>query len=188
MAKFIDNGIEKFASYLRDRNNLDHITYLKVRLGMQTFMITLFKFLVTYTISYLLGLVLYTLTVHITFLIIRTYAHGAHATKSIYCHLLNILLFVLLPWVVVEKNLNLLMIIFGLVGVALLIIYSPGITNKQPIPKRFHKRRNTITSILSVIIYVVSFLFIEPYQDLIQYGLLVIGMCQLPLFLPKELN
>lgn len=33
--KIIDKKIEQFAQYLQRKNNLDHIQFLKVRLGMQ---------------------------------------------------------------------------------------------------------------------------------------------------------
>ena len=33
--KIIDKNIEQFAQYLQRKNNLDHIQFLKVRLGMQ---------------------------------------------------------------------------------------------------------------------------------------------------------
>ena len=33
--KIIDEKIEQFANYLRRKNNLDYIQFLKVRLGMQ---------------------------------------------------------------------------------------------------------------------------------------------------------
>ena len=37
MLKSIDSKIDRFAKYLQQRNNLDHIDYLKLRLGMQVF-------------------------------------------------------------------------------------------------------------------------------------------------------
>lgn len=37
MLKVIDNKIENLARSLQKRNNLDHIEYLKMRLGMQVF-------------------------------------------------------------------------------------------------------------------------------------------------------
>lgn len=188
MAKFIDNGIEKFASYLRDRNNLDHLTYLKVRLGMQTVMINLTKMIVTYGVSLLLGLFLYTLTVHLTFFIIRLNAHGAHAKKPLYCHILNLLLFVFLPWMVVKYNLYNIMMIFGLIGIALLIKYSPGVTNKQPIPKKYHLKKKLISVILSILIFALALFMITPFNTLLLLGISLIGFMQLPIFCQRRSN
>ncbi|MCY1590943.1 accessory gene regulator AgrB [Staphylococcus pettenkoferi] len=186
MAKFIDNGIEKFASYLRDRNNLDHITYLKVRLGMQTVMINLTKMIVTYGVSLLLGIFLYTLTVHLTFLILRFNAHGAHAKKPIYCHIFNLILFIFLPWLVTLLKSDYIMLALALLGVALLIKYSPGITEKQPIPKKFHKKKKILAVITAIILIVISFFLNKPFSGLIYYGIFIIGILQLPIFFKKE--
>lgn len=186
MAKFIDNGIEKFAGYLRDRNNLDHITYLKVRLGMQTVMINLTKMIVTYGVSLLLGLFLYTLTVHLTFFIIRLNAHGAHAKNPLNCHILNLILFVFLPWLTLKMNLYYLMLVFAIIGIVLLFKYAPGITLKQPIPNELHRKKKIKTTLYSFLIFIISFLFPTNYQLSIFLGLSIIGGCQLPFLLPKE--
>lgn len=186
MAKFIDNGIEKFASYLRDRNNLDHITYLKVRLGMQTFVINLTKIIVTYGVSLLLGLFFYTLTVHIPFLLMRLFAHGAHAKNSFICHVLNIFLFIFLPWLVLMDNLHFLMLFFGIIGFALLIKFAPGITKKQPIPKRFHKSKKIKSLCVASIIFIIALIIKSPFNNLMLYSIFIVGLLQLPIFLHKE--
>lgn len=46
--KAIDDKIEHFASYLQEKNNLDHIQFLKVRLGMQVVVSNIAKTIVTY--------------------------------------------------------------------------------------------------------------------------------------------
>ncbi|PWZ79471.1 accessory regulator AgrB, partial [Staphylococcus pseudintermedius] len=71
----IDNGIEKMALKLQQRQNLSHIEFLKVRLGMQVVVINSFKAVVTYGLALLLNIFLYTLIVHLTFLALRTYSH-----------------------------------------------------------------------------------------------------------------
>ncbi|MBR9342726.1 histidine kinase, partial [Staphylococcus aureus] len=47
---YFDNKIDQFATYLQKRNNLDHIQFLQVRLGMQIIVGNFFKILVTYSI------------------------------------------------------------------------------------------------------------------------------------------
>lgn len=86
----IDNGIEKMALKLQQRQNLSHIEFLKVRLGMQVVVINSFKAVVTYGLALLLNIFLYTLIVHLTFLALRGYSHGAHAKTSMLCHVQNI--------------------------------------------------------------------------------------------------
>ncbi len=67
----IDDVIERFARKLQAHQNLSHIEFLKVRLGMQIVAINLFKGIVTYGFALLLNIFLYTLFVHIIFLIWR---------------------------------------------------------------------------------------------------------------------
>ena len=43
MSKLIDNKIEQFSRYLQQRNNLEHIEFLKIRLGMQAVAINFLK-------------------------------------------------------------------------------------------------------------------------------------------------
>ena len=97
MSKLIDTKIDNFAKSLQLRNNLDHIEYLKMRLGMQVVVNNFFKTTVIYGVSILCHLFLYTLTVHLSFLLIRVSAHGAHATSSLFCYIQSLVIFVLFP-------------------------------------------------------------------------------------------
>ena len=84
MSKLIDNKIEQFSRYLQQRNNLDHIEFLKVRLGMQVVAINFFKALVTYGVSILCHLFLYTLTVHLTYFLLG-FLHMVHMRNHHFC-------------------------------------------------------------------------------------------------------
>lgn len=53
MVKFIDAKIDNFAKQLQQRNNLDRIEYLKMRLGMQVVVNNFFKTIVIYGVSLL---------------------------------------------------------------------------------------------------------------------------------------
>lgn len=187
MLKSIETRIDNFAKYLQQRNNLDHIAYLKMRLGMQVFVSNIFKTIVAYGVSILLNLFFYTLSVHITYALIRFFAHGAHAKSSLLCHTQNLLLFVFLPWIVVYTQINVgIMYCLAIIGFIILCIYAPAATKKQPIPAKLKgkKKRNTI--IITVIILVFSLIFKEPYQQLILLGVITIAVAQLPIFFPKE--
>ncbi len=53
---YFDNKIDQFATYLQKRNNLDHIQFLQVRLGMQVLAKNIGKLIVMYTIAYILNI------------------------------------------------------------------------------------------------------------------------------------
>ena len=79
---YFDNKIDQFATYLQKRNNLDHIQFLQVRLGMQVLAKNIGKLIVMYTLAYILNIFIFTLITNISFYLIRRYAHGAHAPSS----------------------------------------------------------------------------------------------------------
>ncbi|PTH61880.1 accessory regulator AgrB, partial [Staphylococcus agnetis] len=83
--RIVDTAIDNLALKLQKKQNLDHIEYLKVRLGIQVFIINLFKGIVTYGLAILLNIFLYTLTVHLAYFILRRFSHGAHAKTSLLC-------------------------------------------------------------------------------------------------------
>lgn len=187
MSKLIDNKIEQFSRYLQQRNNLEHIEFLKIRLGLQAVAINFFKALVTYGVSILCHLFLYTLTVHLSYFFIRLYAHGAHAKSSFLCHVQNLLLFVLLPWLIGYMQVSpLIMYILAIMGFIILVIYAPAETKKQPIPERLRKGKKIKTIVVTLLLLVISVFFSEPYQQLILLGIVLISVVQLPIFFPKE--
>ncbi|MCH1594799.1 accessory gene regulator B family protein, partial [Staphylococcus epidermidis] len=77
--KIIDKKIEQFAQYLQRKNNLDHIEFLKVRLGMQVVAGNIEKTVVLYGLSYFFDLLIFTFLTHISYFLLRIFAHGAHA-------------------------------------------------------------------------------------------------------------
>lgn len=187
MLKSIDSKIDNFAKYLQQRNNLEHIDYLKMRLGMQVFIGNLTKTIVTYGVSILCHLFLYTLTVHLSYFLIRHFAHGAHAKSSILCHVQNLLLFVLLPWLIGYMEVpSLVMYPLAIIGFMVLLKYAPVATKKQPIPQRLIKGKKIKTIIVTLLLVVTSMFFSEPYQQLILLGIILIAIAQLPIFFPKE--
>jgi accessory gene regulator B len=187
MLKSIETRIDTFAKYLQEQNNLDHIAYLKIRLGMQVFVSNIFKTIVAYSVSILCNLFFYTLTAHITYFLIRHFAHGAHAKTPLLCHIQNLLLFVFLPWLLVYTQINnIFMYILGILGFIILCVYAPAATKKQPIPARLKPRKKRNTIIVTIVLILLSLFIYEPYQQLILLGIIIIAVLQLPLFFPKE--
>ncbi|WP_436855739.1 accessory gene regulator AgrB [Staphylococcus caeli] len=187
MVKFIDDKIDNFARRLQQRNGLDRIEYLKMRLGMQVIVSNILKTIVIYGVSILCHLFLYTLTVHLSFFLIRHFAHGAHAKSSFVCYLESLFYFVLLPWFVGYIQVSsVLMYCLAFFGLIVLIIYAPAVTKKQPIPDRLKKGKKIKTIIVTVILLIVSCFLPKPYQQLMLLGITIISILQFPIFFPKE--
>lgn len=185
--KIIDTKIDQFANYLQQRNNLDRIQFLKVRLGMQVVVSNIAKFIVTYGLALIFHVFWYTLVTHIAYMILRFYAHGAHAKSSILCHIQNILIFLIMPWLIVKLSIgHFTVLLFALIGYFIVITYAPAATKKQPIPKRLVKRKRILSIVLYIILVIISFIVKEPYSQLILFGLIVESTTLLPIFFPKE--
>lgn len=88
--KIIDRKIDEFANYLQRRNNLNRIQFLKVRLGMQVVASNIEKTIVVYGLTLVFHTLIYTLISHLSYFIIRSNAHGAHAKSSLMCHIQNL--------------------------------------------------------------------------------------------------
>ena len=82
--------------------------------------------------------------------LIRSNAHGAHAKSSLLCHIQNIILFILFPYLIIKFDVKYLILLFlALIGFIIVIKNAPAATKKQPIPKRLLKRKK----ILSIVLY-----------------------------------
>ncbi|MBH9580566.1 accessory gene regulator AgrB [Staphylococcus felis] len=185
--RIIDQAIEQLALKLKEKQHLDHIEFLKVRLGMQVVAINFFKGIVTYGLALLLNIFLYTLTVHISYFVLRYFSHGAHAKSSLLCHIQNIVFFVIIPFLINYYDITFSYMLFlTIIGLIVVIRYAPAATRKQPI-KSSRKKGLKLKSIVVIITLIVISIFIpQPYQQLICYGLVLQAGTLLPIFFPKE--
>ncbi|WP_353420572.1 accessory gene regulator AgrB [Staphylococcus coagulans] len=183
----IDDVIERFARKLQAHQNLSHIEFLKVRLGMQIVAINLFKGIVTYGLALLLNIFLYTLFVHIIFLILRIFSHGAHAESSLLCHVQNILSFVLIPWVIVQYDIPFIYLLcLSVIGWFIVVIFAPAATQKKPIKQSKIKGLKIKSIITATILLVLSLIFPSPFDKLISYAVTLQSITLLPIFNNKE--
>ncbi|HCG75758.1 MULTISPECIES: accessory gene regulator AgrB [Staphylococcus] len=181
--KIIDRKIEQFANYLQRKNNLDHIQFLKVRLGMQVVAINIEKTIVVYGLALIFRIFVYTLLTHITYFLIRRNAHGAHANSSLMCHIVNIIIFILIPWLLTLFHINVYaLIVTGVLSLIIIIKYAPSETKKQPIPKHLIKRKQ-LGSVVTCILILIACIFIkEPFVYFVIWGMFVESLTLLPIF------
>lgn len=177
---YFDNKIDQFATYLQKRNNLDHIQFLQVRLGMQVLAVNIGKLIVMYALAYILNIFLFTLITNLTFYLIRRHAHGAHAPSSFWCYVESIILFILLPLVIVNYHINSL--IMTVIAIGLIIKYAPAATKKKPIPVRLIKRKKYYAIIVSLVFFIITLIIKEPFAQLIQLGIIIEAFTLLPIF------
>nr|WP_211181833.1 accessory gene regulator AgrB [Staphylococcus capitis] len=185
--KIIDRKIDEFANYLQHRNNLDRIQFLKVRLGMQVVVSNIEKTIVVYGLTLIFHTFIYTLITHLSYFIIRSNAHGAHAKSSLMCHIQNIILFIIFPILIIKSNISyLFLLLLALLGFLFIWKYAPAATKKQPIPKRLINRKRILSIVLYSIFTVISLVTLEPINKLILFGITLESVTLLPIFFPKE--
>lgn len=154
---FTETIASRGAEWLRARNNGDRIAYLKMKLGIEMLLINLTKTSIIYGISLVCHLFLQTLILHGAYYAVRRYAFGLHASTSLNCTLVSILMFVGTPLLGSYINLSKLAVIgLGLLFAALLYRYAPADTDKFPLigADRRRKLRNSsvVTSLILTLI------------------------------------
>ncbi|MBA8772890.1 accessory gene regulator AgrB [Staphylococcus coagulans] len=185
--QIIDNSINKFARKLQEKQNLDHLDFLRVRLGIQLVVMNLSKAIVTYGLALLVNTFLYTLIAHLSFVLLKQVSYGAHAKNSLLCHVQNILFFIAVPWLIVKYEIPYaFMLLLSLLGWLIVVKYAPAATRKLPI-KSSRKKELKIKSVVVMTLLIGISLFIpSPFQQLITYAITVQSLSLLPIFFPKE--
>ena len=185
--KIIDKKIEQFAQYLQRKNNLDHIQFLKIRLGMQVLAINIEKSIVVYGLAIIFHTFFYTLLTHLSYFLIRRHAHGTHANSSLLCHIQNIIFFIIFPYLIIKLDINYFVLLsMALVGLIITILYAPSATKKQPIPSHLKMKKKLLSIIITMVLLIISFLAPEPFKQLILLGITLESITLLPIFFPRE--
>ena len=185
--KIIDKKIEQFAKYLQRKNNLDHIQFLKVRLGMQVVAGNIEKTVVLYGLSYFFDLLIFTFLTHIGYYLLRIFAHGAHAKTTLQCHIQNILYFIFIPWLVLHFSLGTNIFYFlAIISFLLVISFAPAATKKQPIPKHLLKKKKVLSILSFIVIITIALTLEEIFKKSLISGVVIESITLLPIFFPKE--
>ncbi|WP_428701045.1 accessory gene regulator AgrB [Staphylococcus coagulans] len=185
--QIIDNSINKIALKLQEKQNLDYLDFLRVRLGIQLVVMNLSKAIVTYGLALLVNTFLYTLIAHLSYVLLKQVSFGAHAKNSILCHVQNIIFFVAVPWLIVKYEIPFLfMLLLSILGWLIVVKYAPTATRKLPI-KSSRKRGFKIKSIIVITaLIVIACVIPSPYQQLVTYGITLQSISLLPIFFNKE--
>lgn len=134
---------EKMADILisKDRWKDDEEGYLKVKYGLEIILINVMKFAIVYGIALVTGLLLQTVTVHLSYLWLRRYSFGLHATKTLNCTIISLTMFVLVPFVFQNVPSN-NWIVLGTFAFILLnmLLFAPADTESLPLLGEEHRK------------------------------------------------
>lgn len=140
--------------------------------GLEGIYLTITKAIIIFVLAYLFGIFKEFIFLLISYNVIRSQAFGIHASKSIYCLISSIILFV--GGAVICKYIVLpiwFMIICSILCNIGLFLYAPADTYKRPIVNKDRRKKFKIISLSFGIIYTIL-IVIFKYSSIVNYLLL----------------
>lgn len=177
--KFLNSSIEllkKNGNYSDDE--LEVIVY-----GLEGLYLTFTKLIVIFAIAYLLRIWKEVIFLLISYNIIRTQAFGIHASKSIYCLISSMIMFV--GGAIICKYINLpvsIMIFISIICNVCLFLYAPADTHKRPIVNQRKRKRFKYCSTIFGIIYTIIIIILKKgtLVNFLLFGMLEAVLMILP--------
>ncbi len=158
--KFLNSSIvllKKYGNYTEEQ--IEVIVY-----GLEGFYLTITKMIIIFLLAYLLGIFAEVFVLLITYNIIRSQAFGIHASKSTYCLISSLILF--LGGALICKYLTLplwLMISIALICDICLFLYAPADTHKRPLVNEKKRKRFKFLSFSLGMIYTILIIIFKEY-------------------------
>lgn len=159
--KFLDSSIElitKNKQYTKDE--IDIMAY-----GLEAVYLTVTKMVVIFALAILLGVFKEVILLLISYNIIRSQAFGIHASKSSYCLISSIIMFIggalLCKYIILPLY---LMIVIAIICSVCLFLYAPADTYKRPIVNVKKRKRFKICSSIFGIVYTILIIVFNDYS------------------------
>ena len=170
---FLNYSVNIIASnYDFDDIRLEEISY-----GLETLYLTVTKLVVIFGLAYLLGILKEVVLLLLCYNLIRSTAYGLHASKSIYCLISSITLFI--GGVYLSKYIATIPLVIKIVlctiSIILLLKYAPADTVKRPL---INAKKRWILKIKSCIKGIVYLILIIYFKDSVVSGYLLCGLVE----------
>lgn len=147
-----------------------------IEYGLEGIYLTFSKLIILILLSSILGILWQVILLSIFYNIIRTVAFGLHASKSIHCLIMSLVMFIGGTYICLDVNFGLIFkAIISVICVCLLFKYAPADTEKRPIISK--KRRNTY-KFLSTLFGLIYTFVIVVYSDNVISMFMLIGMVE----------
>lgn len=178
--KFLDYTI----NYLKRYNNYSNEELKKLRYGLEGIYLTITKVIVILLVSLLLNIFFEVVIGIILFNIIRYFAFGFHAEKSLECLILSLFNFVLIPYILLNTTSSLLVdgVICG-ICLILILIFAPADTVKRPLKNKKKRTIRKILTLITGIVYAILAVLFHKYfiSDLLISGLIATSIVISPI-------
>lgn len=147
MKEFVLN---KCMNIIKKEKNYDKTKLAEIKYGLEGMYLMITKLIIISIIAIILGIFKELLLFLLIYTFMRAPSFGIHASKSWICLISSTIIFIGIP--IIMKNINInatLKLIIGILSTIHICIYSPADTHKKPI---VNKTRRKIYKILSTII------------------------------------
>ena len=170
--KFLDSSMElitKNKQYTQDE--IDIMAY-----GLETIYLTVTKLVVIFLTAYVLGIFKEMILLLLTYNVIRSQAFGIHASKSIYCLISSLVMFIggalICKYCVIPFE---IMVSIAIVCNVCLLLYAPADTHKRPLVSAKKRKRFKFVSFTFGIVYTILIILFRDYS-IVNY--LLFGMIE----------
>ena len=152
--------------------------------GLETIYLTVTKMIVIFATAFLLGIIKEMVILLITYNIIRSQSFGIHASKSIYCLISSLIMFIggalickycVLPfWLVIG---------IALICNVCLLFYAPADTHKRPLVNAKKRKKFKLASFSLGMIYTILIVVFKDYSivNYLLFGMIEAVIMILPL-------
>lgn len=160
----------------KNKKNITETQIEEICYGLEAIYLTITKMIIIFSLAAILGIFKEVIILSIFYNVIRTTAFGLHATKSIYCLITSILMFIGGVYVCNFLNITLLTkICLSIISVICILKYAPADTHKRPI---INKRKRIKYKMISTISAIIFTILIILYNDNILSNYLLVGMIE----------
>lgn len=158
---FLNNSL----NFLKKYNNYSEEEIEKLLYGLEGLYLTITKLVVIAIVALLLGIFKEVVIILALFNIIRYFGFGVHAGKSSDCLITSLILFVLLPYILLNIHLSKnIILVLGIIDIIIYLIFAPADTIKRPFYNRKKRIIRKIITTLIGILYLVISLIIDNYE------------------------
>lgn len=148
--------LNKSMDLLSSKYNYDSLTKEKILYGLEIIYIFITKLFVILISALIFGLFKEMLIFTLLLNGLRTFAYGVHAKKSWHCYISSLVVFILMPYIFINININLIQkIIISILSLISMYVYAPADTEKRPIVNMNQRKKLKLYSFLVCTIYII---------------------------------
>lgn len=148
--------LNKSMDLLSSKYNYDSLTKEKILYGLEIIYIFITKLFVILISALIFGLFKEMLIFTLLLNGLRTFAYGVHAKKSWHCYISSLVVFILMPYIFINININLIQkIIISILSLISMYVYAPADTEKRPIVNMNQRKKLKLYSVLVCTIYII---------------------------------